>query len=147
MVVLHVSCCQRWMGLARVNRLPRAQIPCVGPTNEGQHRSQVSGRSFSVELLNRLMSHWLWICICTTKRDATANVTGNKQLNQKMNLLMRNKILHVIFICGVWELIEGIFIFLPQVIVFLNQDKFNQLPTDSHSPKHSFLIRKGKKKI
>lgn len=54
---LHVSCCQRWMGLARVNRLPRAQIPCVGPTNEGQHRSQVSGRSFSVELLNRLMSH------------------------------------------------------------------------------------------
>lgn len=48
---------------------------------------------------------------------------------------MRNKICHIIFIYGSWELIEGVFIFLPQVIVFLNHNKFHQLPTDSHGPK------------
>lgn len=60
---------------------------------------------------------------------------------------MRNKIDHVIFMCGGWELIEGVFISPPQVIVFLNHDKFNQLPADSCSPNGSFLIRKrGEKK-
>lgn len=47
---------------------------------------------------------------------------------------MRSKTYHVIFIYGGRELIEGIFILLPEVIVFLNQHKFNQLHTDSDTP-------------
>lgn len=58
---------------------------------------------------------------------------------------MGNKKYPVIFLCGSWELIEGVFIFLPQVIVFLSHGEFNQLPTESHE-KHSLLIRIRNKK-
>lgn len=57
---------------------------------------------------------------------------------------MKNKIHHVIFIYESWKLNEDFFIFLSQVIAFLNLDKFNQLPTDL--PQHLFLIREREKK-
>lgn len=48
----------------------------------------------------------------------------------------------IIFTCESWELNRGIFICLPQVIVFLNQDKFNQLPTDSQPSFITFFFIK-----
>ena len=63
--------------------------------------------------------------------DTSYKERGNKQINQTMNLLTINKMYHVIFMCRRWELNEAVFIFRPQVIVFLNQDKFNRLPADS----------------
>lgn len=54
----------------------------------------------------------------------------------------------VIFICESSELVRGIVIFAAQVIVFLNQDKFNQLPTGSqpetlfpHHSKDTFFFK------
>lgn len=44
---------------------------------------------------------------------------------------MKSKMDHVIFSKKSSELVGGVFIFSAQVIVFLNQDKFNQLPTGS----------------